>query len=245
MSAEQIVERGKPASYGQEITKRRARIVEKFISLGGKTILDFGCGNGAQTVELANHASAVIACDIDPSDIEVLRTFARENGISNVVPVHYDGKSLPVEDESVDAAVSFAVLEHVSDEKNALRDILRVLKKGGDFVISVPNKRWIFETHGARLPLLPWNRVPFFSWLPSAIHRRYAMARIYTLAGIVNLLSSNGFEVRKTCYMTAPMDVVPWPAVQKLMRNLIFRGDTTPLPNLSTEIFVHCRKPSA
>jgi ubiquinone/menaquinone biosynthesis C-methylase UbiE len=245
VSVEQIVERGRPARYGQEITRRRARIVEGFFRLGGKTILDFGCGNGAQTVELAKHASAVIGCDIDASDIEVLRTFARENGISSVVPVLYDGKSLPVKDESVDAVVSFAVLEHVTDEKSALRDILRVLKKGGDFVISVPNKWWIFETHGARLPLLPWNRVPFFSWLPSAIHRRYAMARIYTLAGIVNLLRSNGFEVRKTCYMTAPMDVVPWPAVQKLMRIVIFRGDTTPLPNLSTEIFVHCRKPSA
>ncbi len=245
MSAEQIVERGKPASYGQEITKRRARIVEGFISPGGKTILDFGCGNGAQTVELAKHARTVHACDIDAADIDVLRTFALENGITNIVPVLYDGKSLPLKDESVDAAVSFAVLEHVTDERTALQDIKRVLKKGGDFVISVPNKWWIFETHGARLPLLPWNRVPFFSWLPPAIHRRYAMARIYTLSGIVNLLSANGFEVKKTCYMTAPMDVVPWPAVQKLMRNAIFRGDTTHLPNLSTEIFVHCQKLSA
>ena len=245
MSAEQIVERGKPASYGQEITKRRARIVEGFISPGGKTILDFGCGNGAQTVELANHARTVHACDIDAADIDVLRTFALENGITNIVPVLYNGKSLPLKNESVDAAVSFAVLEHVTDERTALQDIKRVLKKGGDFVISVPNKWWIFETHGARLPLLPWNRVPFFSWLPPAIHRRYAMARIYTLSGIVNLLSANGFEVKKTCYMTAPMDVVPWPAVQKLMRNAIFRGDTTHLPNLSTEIFVHCQKLSA
>lgn len=243
MSAEQIVERGKPASYGQEITKRRARIVEGFIHLGGKTILDFGCGNGAQTVELAKHALAVRACDIDAADIEVLRHFAHENGIANLIPVLYDGKSLPVGDDSVDAAVSFAVLEHVTDEQTALRDIMRVLKKGGDFVISVPNKWWIFETHGARLPLLPWNRVPFFSWLPPAIHRKYAMARIYTLTGIVDLLRSNGFEIKNTCYMTAPMDVVPWPAVQKLMRNVIFRGDTTRIPNLATEIFVHCQKP--
>ena len=56
------------------------------------------------------------------------------------------------------------------------------------------------------------------------------MARIYTLAGIVNLLRSNGFEVKKTCYMTAPMDVIPWPAIQKLMRNVIFRGNTDTSP---------------
>ena len=34
-------------------------------------------------------------------------------------------------------------------------ECLRVLKPGGRFIISVPNKWWIFETHGADLPLLP------------------------------------------------------------------------------------------
>jgi len=244
VSAEQIVERGKPASYGQEITKRRARIVEGCISLDGKMVLDFGCGNGAQTVELAKHARGVRACDIDAADIDVLRNYARENGIANVIPILYDGKSLPVEDEAVDAVVCFAVLEHVTDERTALRDIVRVLKRGGDFVISVPNKWWIFETHGARLPLLPWNRVPFFSWLPPAIHRRFAKARIYRKSDIVHLLTSSGFIIRGTSYMTAPMDTVPWPGPQRFLRNTVFRGDTGKFPLLSTEIFVHCQKPS-
>ena len=234
-----------PARYGQEVTKRRARIAEGFLLLRGKSILDFGCGNGAQTVEIAKYGGRVQACDIDASYLSVLQEFTRHNNIGNVVPVLYDGDSLPLGNESVDAVVSFAVLEHVSDEKRALRDIHRVLKKGGEFVISVPNKWWIFETHGANLPLLAWNRVPFFSWLPSSIHRRFSKARIYRRSGIINLLKSNGFNIKASSYMTAPMDVVPWHSIQNLLRKFVFRGDTTRFPNLSTEIFVHCQKPSA
>jgi SAM-dependent methyltransferase len=245
LSSQQIVARGKPASYGQEITKRRSRIVAGYIPLSGKSILDFGCGNGAQTVELARYGGAVQACDIDPSDISVLEEFIRKNHIENVFPILYDGHSLPIGNESVDAVVSFAVLEHVSDENAALAEIYRVLKKGGEFVISVPNKWWVFETHGANLPLVAWNRVPFFSWLPPRIHQRFARARIYTRSGIRELLTSHGFELKTTSYMTAPMDVVRSAAVQKLLRKLVFRGDTTRFPNLSTEIFVHGLKPRA
>jgi len=245
MSAEQIVARGMPARYGQEVTKRRARITAGFLVLRGRSILDFGCGNGAQTVELATYGGQVQACDIDASHLSVLQEFTRQNRIENVVPVLYDGNLLPMGNESVDAVVSFGVLEHVADEKNALRDIHRVLKKGGAFVISVPNKWWIFETHGAELPFLAWNRVPFFSWLPSGIHRRFSKARIYRRSGIVNLLKSHGFNIIATSYMTAPMDVVPWPSLQKFLRKFVFRGDTTKFPNLSTEIFVYCQKPPA
>ncbi len=239
---DQIVERGKPADYGQELIRRRARITTSFLSLRGRNILDFGSGNGAQTIELAKRGCRIVACDIDAVDLAVLSDYVTAHKIHNVTPTLYDGVNVPAADATFDAAVSYAVLEHVNDEAHALAEIHRVLKDGAEFLIAVPNKWWIFETHGARLPLLPWNRVPFFSWLPGPIHGRFARARIYTRKGITALLKRNGFEVLRTCYMTAPIDVVKSPALKSFLRKTIFRRDVTGLPVLATEIFVLCRR---
>lgn len=241
----QVVERGKPADYGQEIIKRRTRISSSWVSLSGRLLLDFGAGNGAQTMELLTHGCKIVACDIDAADLAVLTDYIKSNNITSVKPLQYDGSHLPLDDETFDIVVSYATLEHVENEHLALSEIKRVLKPGGDLVISVPNKWWVFETHGARLPLLPWNRVPFFSWLPSGIHRRYAKARIYRMQHFIDLLRASGFQVRESTYMTAPMDVVKSPAIQRFLRSTIFRGDTTKWPFLSTEVLVHCCKESS
>jgi 2-polyprenyl-3-methyl-5-hydroxy-6-metoxy-1,4-benzoquinol methylase len=234
--------RGKPAEYGQEIVKRRTRIVTKFLSLTDKEILDFGSGNGAQTVELWKHGCRIVACDIDKADLATLSEYITNKAIKGITPLMYDGGRIPASGEQFDAVVSFAVLEHVADESFALREIHRVLKPSGELVLSVPNKWWVFETHGARLPLLPWNRVPFFSWLPKPIHSRFAKARIYRKKEILLLLEKHGFEIRDSCYMTAPMDIARPPALQRFLRSRVFKNDETTTPFLATEIFVHCRK---
>ena len=239
---DQIVERGKPAEFGQEIVKRRARITASFISLQNKLVLDFGSGNGAQTFELLKYGCQIVACDIDAADLAILKEYATTNKIDTVKALLCDGTQLPASDAYFDAIVSYSVLEHTQHESMSLREMHRVLKDDGELVIAVPNKWWVFETHGARLPLLPWNRVPFFSWLPKALHSRFARARIYRKTDIVKLLEAHGFKVLDTCYMMAPMDVVKSPALQKTLRKAIFRGDRSTIPFLSTEVFVHCRK---
>jgi hypothetical protein len=111
--------------------------------------------------------------------------------------------------------------------------------------LSVPNRWWIFETHGAELPYLRWNRVPFFSWLPKRIHDRYARARIYRRREIVRLLRDHGFEIETSLYMTAPMDVVRLGPLRRLLRATVFRPDRTRLPWLATAVLVIARRPAA
>ncbi|MBU1652761.1 hypothetical protein KKA00_11105, partial [bacterium] len=101
---------------------------------------------------------------------------------------------------------------------------------------------WVFETHGADLPLLPWNRVPFFSWMPKALHDRWARARIYRQKEIQKLMDESGFKEIKTALLTAPMDVLKVKSLQKLLRAIVFKGDTTKIPLLSSTIFVHVKK---
>ena len=140
-----------------------------------------------------------------------------------------------------DRLISFEVIEHLPNE-DGVRNYAKSLRIGGIAAISVPNKWWIFETHGANLPWLPWNRVPFFSWLPTPLHERWAHARIYTKKRIVNLLEKHGFEILKVQYVTAPMDVVKWKPLQSFLRNWVFRGNSTINPFKAVSILVFCKR---
>jgi len=202
-------------------------------------MLDFGCGNGAQSFSFAADFDRIVGVDLTLSSLQQLMSW---RGEAPIYPVLYEGGPLPIADASVDRVTSFEVLEHVRDERQALAEMHRVLRPGGQLVISVPNRWWIFETHGADLPMLPWNRVPFFSWLPKSIHDRYARARIYRRREILALLQATGFTISDSVYVTAPMDVLPWQPLRTLLRSTIFAPDTTALPFLATAVLVVAKK---
>ncbi len=235
---------GQPADAEDFLLSRRYHLVAPYLPENGTRLLDFGCGSGAQTLHFARDFERIVGVDVDAG---FLREFAveivRRDLTGHILPVQYDGTHLPCADGSVDCVVSFEVLEHVTDEQAALSEMYRVLCPGGVLVMSVPNRWWIFETHGANLPLLPWNRVPFFSWLPKHIHDRFARARIYRKREIVSMLERSGFHCDHSCYITAPMDVVPWPALRNFLRATVFRSDSTVLPVLATAVLVVARRP--
>jgi SAM-dependent methyltransferase len=156
--------------------------------------------------------------------------------------VLYGGGDLPIAADAIDCAAAFTVLEHVRDEARTLSELHRVVKPGGVLVVSVPNRWWIFETHGADLPLLPWNRVPFVSWWPRRLHDRFARARIYAKRDIEKLVVAAGFTVAASRYLTAPLDVLRWRPLREALRRSLFGSDATRLPFLATEILVVARK---
>jgi ubiquinone/menaquinone biosynthesis C-methylase UbiE len=236
---------GKPADYGLEIVNRRFRLTASRVSLENKVIVDFGCGNGAQTSAFMNSGGRILAADVVHNHLQMFAAFLRAQKCTTILPVHYDGAHLPVAAESAEVVLCYDVLEHVQHESMALQEMWRVLKPGGDLVITVPNKAWVFEIHGAYLPLLPWNRVPFFSWLPKSIHRRFAKARIYRRREILKLMRAHSFVIIDAQYLTAPMDSVRSPRLKKLLRTTLFRRDSTRVPFLATSILVHARKAGA
>lgn len=102
-------------------------------------ILDIGCG----VVPLCNRFSLqghdVYACDPIKADIEFLKTHGLNSVYgSNVTYTHAYGETLEFEDESFDIVYMASVLEHIptGNDELVIREALRVLKKGGLFVIT-------------------------------------------------------------------------------------------------------------
>jgi len=198
---------GKPADTDDLLVQRRIALVEAYPGfLGGDLdLVEIGCGNGNTAVPMAKHFKSVKGLEYASVHQEEFDALKASQGANNAEFGVWDIMSKPFEPVA-DRLISFEVIEHLPTEEG-VANYAKSLKIGGVAAISVPNKWWIFETHGAKLPLLPWNRVPFFSWLPRPLHERWAHARIYTKQRICLLLEKHGFEIEKVEYVMAPMDV--------------------------------------
>ncbi|MCK5292547.1 MAG: methyltransferase domain-containing protein [Thermoplasmata archaeon] len=93
-----------------------------------------------------------------------------------------DSEYLPFKSESVDAVIMLDTLEHVGNESKAISEVSRILREDGSLVISVPNKRLIY------------NLVDLEFWLLPILIRR-PRHRHYDVKGIQELMNSHGLQV--------------------------------------------------
>lgn len=115
-----------------------------------KKILDIGCFIGYGEKWIAKQAREIVAIDSNSKAIE----FARQNrNFSNVEFKKIDARKLPFHDETFDIVIAFQLIEHISPNELSkfLLEVRRVLKMGGIFFITTPNRKF---------RLLPFQR-PF------------------------------------------------------------------------------------
>lgn len=103
-------------------------------------ILDLGCGNAAQTVQLAGRGGEVIGVDIAEDLLSVARERCRT--FPNVRFMKEDARKLPFPDRTFDCILSYGdVLSHITDGyEQALSEIGRVSKSGALISFEVDNK---------------------------------------------------------------------------------------------------------
>jgi SAM-dependent methyltransferase len=84
------------------------------------------------------------------------------------------GERLPFPDAAFDVVFSHEVLEHVSNDRICVEEMIRVARPGGRLLIFVPNRLYPFETHGifwrgkyhfGNVPLVNWLPTPLRDWL--------------------------------------------------------------------------------
>lgn len=105
----------------------------------GEFLLDIGCGRGNESIEAALKAGPegkVTGLDVTREMIEKARENALNSGVSNIDFVEGEIECLPFDKNTFNAVMSNCVINHALSKKKAFKEIFRVLRKGGRFVIS-------------------------------------------------------------------------------------------------------------
>ena len=153
-------------------------------------MLDVGCGDGTLTRFLGKGFREVCGIDVQPHYLARFRDAVRGDDRYQVDQMSASAMQFP--DAHFDTIISIETLEHVPELTAAAAEIVRVLRPGGELLITVPNRWFPFETHGIRIG--SWQkegRIPLLTYLPW-LHRRWAIARVFTVRDLDSLFVSNG-----------------------------------------------------
>ncbi len=153
--------RGEPSYVWREGQKRRLKMIVKAAGerMQGRT-LENGCGVGMYVEHMAPYGGCIVGLEYDFER-------AAEAGTRSPNILNGAGEALPLPSGTFDLILSHEVLEHVEDDAEAVREMVRTLKHGGRIVIFVPNRGYPFETHGIYWKAKYYfGNKPFVNYLP-------------------------------------------------------------------------------
>lgn len=188
---------GNPAMHSFEMRQRKATtmlaVLEDALGaerLSSARVLNVGCSTGLIDEVLADKVKEVVGIDIDEGAITLAKERCTKPNASFFIG---DAMSLDFPDASVDVVICSQVYEHVPDPEKMIREIHRILGKGGVCYFAATNRLCIMEQH---------YRLPFLSIVPvrwAHLYLRLLKRGVYyherhlTLSGLRELVS--GFQV--------------------------------------------------
>lgn len=98
-------------------------------------IADLGAGNGYFTVPFAKASQKVMALDIEPKMLDLLKDYADQENTSNIEYVVSGVEEIKIDSNQVDLAFVAFVIHEVENIEKALSEIKRILKSNGKLVI--------------------------------------------------------------------------------------------------------------
>ncbi len=184
-------------------TRLRARDIFGLLSpvLQG-SVIDIGCAfGGAYTFELARRLrpNPVLGVDLDPLSIDLANRLNDRLGFENARFAVGDIAAGISTDTIFDIALTVETLEHIKDDRGAIRNIGRLLKPGGWLLVSVPyaehpveydSPQQAFETSRS-LTANDFDRL-----FIGGVHWRSG----YNAPRLRELLTAEGFDVRALAY---------------------------------------------
>ncbi len=125
--------------------KARLQLIGSLLERVGEKehILDVGCGTGTELPLLLSHGD-VTAIDTERRALAQVEKLGCKTLLSDIA-------TAPLPPGHFDVVGCFDVLEHIQDDRAAMRNIYRGLKPGGHFLLTVPAYQWLFSEHDLAL----------------------------------------------------------------------------------------------
>jgi SAM-dependent methyltransferase len=251
--------RGEPSYLWREGQQRRLEMIVEVAGerLQGK-ILENGCGVGMYVEHLAHYGGCIIgleydferavearihsariinaACETLPFPSSALRQAqdgALRQGFDRLNPAAQGGV--------FDLILSHEVLEHVRDDAQAVREMVRVLKPRGRIVLFVPNRGYPFETHG-----IYWKgryyfgNKPFVNYLPRKWRDKLAPhVKVYSKRNLEKLFADLPvkFVERRIIFGAYDNLIARFGLLGKMLRGILQFLERTPLKGLGLSHF--------
>jgi SAM-dependent methyltransferase len=174
----------------------------------GKDVLDFGCGVGAEAVEMASEAHSVYGLDILTASLEKARQRAEAAGVSHKCTFGSTAPSHPI-----DAIISLDSFEHFGDPADILRTMYTLLRPGGQVLVSF-GPPWKHPLGGHLFAVFPWAHLIFseaalIRWRSD--FRADGAKHFGEVEGGLNQMTISRFErlVAESAFRLVQIEVVP------------------------------------
>jgi SAM-dependent methyltransferase len=109
----------------------------------GRRVLDAGCGAGYGAAELSLAAASVLGID---SSEEAINYARQQYGAGNLHFLVASAAQIPVRPQEFDLITAFELIEHLEDWRAFLCEMRRLLRPGGLFIVSTPNREYYAES---------------------------------------------------------------------------------------------------
>jgi SAM-dependent methyltransferase len=149
-------ERTVPGVPAENYWFRRHELAYQFAAelVAGRCVLEVGSGEGYGTALLAASAARIIGVDYDALTVaHASATYPQARFVRGNLA------ALPVPSESVDVLVTLQVIEHVWNHPEFVRECRRVLRPGGQLLVTTPNR--LTFSPGLDAPLNPFHTKEF------------------------------------------------------------------------------------
>lgn len=176
--------------------------------IADKTVIDFGCGEGSESVEMAQMgARRVIGVDIREEVLETARRRARDSGVEDRCYF------TTTPNERADVIVSLDSFEHFGDPAGTLRTMNSLLEPNGEVIASF-GPTWYHPLGGHLFSVFPWAHLIFseaalLRWRSS--FKADGATRFSEVAGGLNQMTIGRFEklIAASPFKLADFELVP------------------------------------
>ncbi len=161
-----------------QINPLRLEWIHALVPLGGKSVLDVGCGGGILSDSMARKGAEVTGIDLSTKALRVAQLHALEANTANVSYREISAEAMALEQPgSFDVVTCMEMLEHVPDPASVVKACSELVKPGGWVFFSTINrspKSFLFAIVGAEYLL---------QMLPKGTHEYAKLIRPSELAG--------------------------------------------------------------